>query len=80
MHLVKKNINKYFTWPRPQTCTSSFISYSWLLTNMMQGNNSINPRSTQQLHARHSLPPVTIPARPETRTYNLVLQVQRSIH
>ncbi len=24
-----------------QTCTSSYTSYSWLLTNMMQGNNSM---------------------------------------
>ncbi len=34
---MKKNAIKIFnvvnTPPRPQTCTSSYISYSWLLTN-----------------------------------------------
>ncbi len=37
---MKKYIIKLTHWPRPQTCTSSYISFSWLLTNMMQGNNS----------------------------------------
>ncbi len=31
-------------------------------------------------NARYSLPPPTIPARPEIRTHNLRLQVRRSIH
>ncbi len=42
---MKKNMIKILTllthWPHPQTCPSSYISYSWLLTNMTQGNNFI---------------------------------------
>lgn len=36
-----KNILTQIThWPHPPTCTSSYISHSWLLTNIIQGNNS----------------------------------------
>ncbi len=37
-----KYFNELMYWLHPQTCTQSYISYCWLLTNMMQGINFIN--------------------------------------